>query len=374
LVEDPAVQDALAARLTAEVLVLIDPQELFEEALPDRGRILAVPLANAVDGFVADRVERFVASDRFARLWEVAVRVAHESSTTLLRERDGDVVTIEDGQVALDLVPVVNALLGEIGSASPEVFGREIDLPELSVDDIPADAIERLEAAVGIELDPEYAQVVVYDEDALAVAQDGVRLVDWSVFLLVPVSVISAGLALWLSRRRRRTLLQLAGGMVLGMVVLRRVVFGIADSIAASPPTEVGKQAAAVVADAFLDPVVSFAAWVIAIAGLVTAIVVLTSSYPWMVSIRRGAVGLARSTVTATGGRARDEATVAWVAAHRDGLLVAGLGVGLVVLWITDLGWFGLLVVLAAVGAFEAVVFRMGSDSVGPPTADTTPG
>jgi hypothetical protein len=368
LIDEPAVQDALAFRLTTQLMVLVDPQELFEEALPERGQILAVPLANAVEGFVADRVESFVASDRFAELWESAARIAHRSSVDLLRGRSGEALTIEEGQVTLNLLPAVDALLREIGEASPEILGREVDIPELSVEDIPTSAIVRLEDALEVDLDDDFGQFVVYDDDQLAAVQDAVDLFDQLVLVLLPLSVVFAGVALWLSPHRRRTLLQIAGGVGVGMVLIRRVVFAVEDDIAALPPTEAGRAAAALAVDSFLDPLVTFAAWTLGAVAVVAVIAVLTGSYPWVVSLRARASGLARSFASAAGDRGKDEATVAWVRAHRDALLLGGALVGLVVLWTADLSWLGLALVLALVGGFELLVLRMTAP---PPT---TPG
>src|SRR5918993_4328474 len=78
LIEEPAVQDAIAARLTDQVFALVDVRAVLEEALPERGQLLAVPLSNAVKGFVGDQVDAFVATDAFERLWVGAARLSHE--------------------------------------------------------------------------------------------------------------------------------------------------------------------------------------------------------------------------------------------------------------------------------------------------------
>ncbi|HSK23148.1 MAG TPA: hypothetical protein VK906_08235, partial [Egicoccus sp.] len=80
LIEEAAVQQVLAARLTEQLMVLVDPEALFREALPERGQILTVPLANAVEGFVGDQVASFLATEQFERLWVGAIEVAHEAS------------------------------------------------------------------------------------------------------------------------------------------------------------------------------------------------------------------------------------------------------------------------------------------------------
>src|SRR5215212_1220341 len=54
LIEEPAVQDAVAGRLTEQIVGLVDVEAVLEDALPERGRLLVGPLSGAVEGFVGD--------------------------------------------------------------------------------------------------------------------------------------------------------------------------------------------------------------------------------------------------------------------------------------------------------------------------------
>jgi hypothetical protein len=63
-------------------------------------------------------------------------------------------------------------------------------------------------------------------------------------------------------------------------------------------------------------------------------------------------------------GQVRDEASVAWVVEHRQALQVAGLAIGFLLLLLLDLSWFGLLLLLGAVGALELWLSRVGEPSV----------
>jgi hypothetical protein len=360
LIEEPSVQQALTNRLTEQLMTVVDPQALFAEVLPERGRLLAAPLANAVEGFVRDRVESFVGSDQFERLWVGAVRVAHEAAVRVLRG-ESEAVAAENGQVTLNLLPVVDAVLQRITAASPEILGREVDLPDVTVDDIPDVAIARLEDALGVDLGEDFGQFTVYDDGKLEAVQDGVDLFDRLVVLLLPLGIVVAGLALWLSTRRRRTLLQLSAGLALGMVLIRRVGFRLQDEVASLPPTAEGRRAGALAVEQFVDPLTTFAIWALAVVGVVAVVAVLTGDYPWVVSLRRGAGELWARVVTTTGERARDEATVAWIGDHRDALLIGGALSGVVLLWIADLSWAGLLLVLGLVAAFETAVYRIAA-------------
>jgi hypothetical protein len=361
LIEEPAVQDALSARLTEQVMALVDPEALFEEALPERGQVLAVPLANAVEGFVGDQVDAFIASDAFERLWVGAIEVAHEGAVNLLRGESEAVTTTEDGEVTLNLIPVVNEVLARITARSPEILGREVDIPDVTVEEIPEEAITRLEGALGTDLPDNFGQFTVYGEGKLAAVQDAIELFDRLVVVLLPLGVVLAALALWLSHRRRRTLLQLAVGLALGMVLIRRVGFRVQDEVATLPPRPAGQESASLAAEAFLKPLTTFGGWVLAGAIVVIVLAVLTGDYPWVVSLRCRATALWTQAVAATGERARDEATVAWITAHRDALLAAGGIVALVILWVADLSWLGLLLVLALVAAYEIAVYRVGT-------------
>jgi hypothetical protein len=372
LVDDPAVQEALTIRLTEQLMVLIEPGALFEEAVPERGQILSAPLANAVEGFVLGRVERFLASDSFEQLWTAAIRVAHEAAVRALRD-ESDVVTARAAdQVSLNLIPVIDAVLADIISQAPEVLGRDVRLPEVSVEDIPAAAIGRIERALGVDLDEDFGQVTVYEEGRLAAAQQGVETFDRLVPLLLPLAVLAALGALWTSTRRRITLLQLTVGVALAAVLVRRVAFALEGDIAALPPTEQGQRAAAVVLDSFVAPLTTFAAWTLLVTAAVAGVALLNGPYPWAASLRRRIVAVASGVTSAAADGARDEPTRVWVRQHHDALLVGVAVIALLVLWVADLSWVGLVVLLVVTAACAAAAHRIGASTDTPGTGSTS--
>ncbi len=360
VVETPEVQAVITDRVTSNVMALIDPRALFEQALPERGRLLAVPLTNALQGFVHERVERFVSSDAFERLWTAALTLAHRTAVTVLRgDRDR---FVRDGTVELNLLPIVDAVLARVGAASPEILGREVDLPRIRVDELPATAIDRLEAVLGVQLDRNFGQVTVYDAKQLDAAREAVDLFDRLVVVLPVLALVFAAAAIALSPRRRRTILQLSIGLMLGMILLRRVAFAVDQEAAALPPRADGQRAAAVVVDRFVSPLTTFALIVAIVMALVAVVALLAGPSRVAVAVRaKGhalwAAGTAREGATGT------EPLVAWVRQRRDGLLVAGAIVGFGLLWALDLSWLGLLTVVAVVGAFELVVAKVGGGS-----------
>jgi hypothetical protein len=360
VVEDPAVQQALGNWMTTELMEVIDPEAFFESVLPERGQVLAVPLTSALRGFVNDRVDTFLASDTFERLWVQVNRRAHARVVDVLEGDTGN-LQVEDGEVVLNLVPVLNQVLAEIGKASPDIFGRTVDLPTVTVDDIPADAVTKVENALGIDLPDDFGQIPVFEAQRLEAVQDAVELFNRVVVAAVVAAVILLALTLWVSPHRRRTLLQLMVGIALGVVLVRRLGLRLEDDVVDLVKPE-NRDAVQVVVGAFISSLLTATAWVLGIAALVAAVAVITGPYDWARALRRRTASLSRATGSvvrgAVTGRA-DEPTATWVGAHREALQLGGAVVGILLLLAADLSWLGLLLLALVIGAFELGVQRI---------------
>jgi hypothetical protein len=117
--QDVRVQRALGRYLTTQVMSAIDPEELFKNALPERAQVLAGPLTGALRGFVNDRVNTFLATDNFSRLWVQVNERAHSRVVDVL---EGDLppsLQVQGNDVVLNVVPILNQVLARIGEASP---------------------------------------------------------------------------------------------------------------------------------------------------------------------------------------------------------------------------------------------------------------
>jgi hypothetical protein len=341
LADDPAVQAALGTWLGNEVIQLIDPEELFEEVLPERGQLLAGPLSGAVESFVRDRIDGFLASDRFERLWLAANETAHRAIVRVLRG-ESDVVQAEGDNVVINLVPVVDAALEDVSSASPELLGREVDLPDLSVEDLPDAAIQRLEQALGVQLDDDFGQFVVYDNGRLSALQEALeRARRWLIGLSV-ITVAALGAALWISDRRRRTALQILAGLAIGLAVIRRVGIRGQQELLAAIPNQVNRAAADAVSDRFLGPLLDVTRTLLIVIAVLAAVLVLSGPYPWAVRLRRKTVELARGLGDRTTGLGERAGGWEWVAQHRTEIQVGGAAIAVLVLLIADLSFLGL--------------------------------
>jgi len=363
LIEDPGVQAALSAYLTDQLNQLIDPQTILQDALPDRAQILAVPLAGAVENFVGDQVSTFVASDTFDRLWKAAVETAHSEAVRVL-EGDTPLVEESNDKIVINLLPVINGVLAQIGEASPEIFGRTVDLPTVTVDDVPDAARQAIGDALGITLDDNFGTFTVYDDGALSSAQEAVKVADKLVWVLVVLTPLAIAATLAISTRRRRTLLQLTIGIALTMVALRRLVFLFQKDLLDLVKVEENVPAVEATSNTFLDPLTTGALYLGIGALVIAAIAAVTGPYPWAVRLRSGVTSLARTVVSTASDRAQDQATIDWVGANVDKLRLGGAAVGLVLLWWLDLSWLGFFLLAALVGGYELLVSRLAEQAV----------
>jgi hypothetical protein len=376
IAEEPAVQQALGNYLTTQVMTVIDAEEFFESALPERGQILAGPLTNALRGFVDDQVTAFLASDTFQRLWVSINERAHARVVAVLEGETPENLQIEGDDVVLNVVPVLNRILAAIGEESPEIFGRTVDLPTVSIDEVPQAAIERIEGALGQDLPEDFGQFTVFEARRLRQAQDAVTLVDRLVVAAVVLAIGLMAFTLWLSPHRRRTLLQLMVGIALGVVLVRRLGLRLGDDVVELAKPE-NREAVGVIVGAFVSSLLDATAWVLGAAVVVAAVAVLTAPYPWVRALRHRTSSVARTAVAAGATltiRRPDERTVTWVAAHREPLQLGGIVVGILVLLAADLSWLGVLALLVAVGAFELAVHRIAdlAPSAGATQTDLT--
>ena len=381
IAEDPAVQRAFGRYATDELMTVIDPESFFESVLPERGQILAVPLTNALRGFVNDKVDEFLASDTFHGLWvEINERV-HRRVVQVL-EGSGEPppgIEVRGDDVVINVVPVLNAILARIGKASPEIFGRTVDLPTVSVDDIPEEAIEKIEDATGLQIPADFGQFTVFDASRLNQVQDAVEVFNRLVVVAAILAVLLVALTLWVSPRRRRTLIQLMVGIALGTVILRRLGIRLEDDVVDIVKPE-NQDAVRVIVGAFVSSLLDATQWILAIAAVVAIVAVVSGPYPWAKSLRSRVAAAARdvgAVVRAAGTGNVDSPAARWVAGHREVVQGAAIVVGILILLWADLSWFGLLVLLALVAAVVVGAQRIanaaggeGEDEAGPVTPE----
>jgi hypothetical protein len=360
LPEDPAVREYLSRTITTSIFDALSVEERLREALSERAprlTFLAGPLANGVRGFVQDRVEGIVSSEGFATYWADANRFVHEQLVLAL-EGEGSVV-VTDGKVVLNLLPIVNEAFRSISGTVSELIGRDITLPEVTGDQVPAEAITRLETALDVDLPERFGTVVVYDGNEIAAVQRAINAFARGVVLAVLAFLLFGGLALWLSPSKRRTLVQLTTAALVVLVVERRLAIVAADRIVGQARDE-NREAARAVVDQVLGSLLEYTGWLALILASVLLIALLTGPYGWALRLRAWTRDLG---ATASGAvrEGPSPAVAAWTSAHRDALMLGVAGLLVAILLLVDLSIGGLVVVIALGVALELLIHRIAA-------------
>jgi hypothetical protein len=361
LAADPAVQEAIATRLTNAVFDALDVQERVQQSISQvapRLVLIAAPITSAVQGFVQDQVQTIVASSQFQTFWNEALRTLQPKVVAILNG-SSEVVQVQGNQVVFNYLPLVNDALAQMSQTLSGILGRQITLPTITADTVPSEAIAALGSALGVTLPATFGSVVLFQGDALTSIQDGVALFNKALLAALVLFVLSVALSLVLSKNRRRTLLQLVTALIVVVVLERRFAIAQANSIVDMAKSE-NQAAAAAIVNAFLSSLLLATKRILWALFTILVIALVSGPYPWAVRARTWVADVAAAAVGAVRGRDRGPAIV-WIGAHRDALMLGGAVLGAAILLFASLSVGWVLFWLLVIGAYELVVYRVGA-------------
>ena len=367
---DPTVTAALSVQITDQLYTALDPESRIAEVLPSEAAFLAGPIANGMKGRIQSAVNRLLDSDEFRQLWVAANRFAHPELVAVLRG-DNEVLQTTDNQVVLNLVPLLADVLSQSEQMISGVIGRQVTLPAISGDELPSAACARIATALGRPVPSTCGQIVLFPADQLS----NVERVTWAFDSLTPLLLIVTPLvaiaALGLSKRRRRTLLQLTVAGALALVVGRRLVMLTQDQLisAAAPENRAVRSA---VLGSVLDGYFGVTGWMLFGAVVIMAVALVTGPYEWAAATRTATVTGVRQVGHALSAgesgkdtHSSDTAIIEWIRRHREVLQVGGIGVALLLLLVLDVSFWWMVIVLALVGLYEFLLMEMRAPSPG---------
>jgi len=198
LIEKPALRDELSVRVVAELYEHVDVEQLLLDALPKRGDVLAKTLAEGIHDTSIKLASAALATPAVRRVWENANRIAHDQVVDVL-EGKGDIVTTADGEVAVELRPLVEKVQEALDANGVHLF-----------DSVPASELDR--------------RFVLFRSADLARAQTATRVLDALAKWLPFATLALFGGAIALSTRHRRALGYGALALAATMVVLTIVM------------------------------------------------------------------------------------------------------------------------------------------------------
>jgi hypothetical protein len=321
---EPEVTDALAVYLTDQILAAVDVNELVADKLPDDLAALSPVIAGGARTVVQEAFERVLANDTTRAVIVAASERAHERVMQVLEGGSlTDGANVEDGAVSLNLLAIIGNGLQSLQDAG---LLTRVDLPELDTSADPADQIAQLEDAIGRDLPDDFGQIVVYESEQIAAAQESVARAQQALVLfrraivaVLVVTVLSLVASVLLAQRRRRSLVIVALGVVAAMGVGRAIVRTVVEEV----PTLALKPGSRAALRSMVESLAG---------GLITAVTLAliagltVATIAFLTGSSRAALAL-RGRVSSTGA-----SLGAVVAAHRDGVALAAFALAVIVI------------------------------------------
>jgi hypothetical protein len=348
LARDPAVQDAVADRITVEVFRAVDIEgftskaidTLVKQGAPAELATLRQPIVNGVQSFIHTQVRNVVGTEAFAQAWEQANRVAHAGLVDALKGNEGGTIEVKNGTVSVSVGAFIETI-------KPQLVAAGVPL----ADKIPAINVS----------------FPIVSSDQIPRIQRAASLLDTLALPLVVLALLLLAVAVWIAPNRRRMLAFAGLGMAFALLALLGVLAaGRSYYLNHLPPNTIPPDAAAVVWDTLTGQFIARLEAIVVL-GLVIAISAgLVGPGQLARELRKGASWLiisARVGARRLGWRpgAPDRWAADHVAALRAGAVV--LIVFVYVLWTKPSGaviiWLA-LTLLALITAIELV--RRGTD------------
>jgi hypothetical protein len=371
LASDPAIQQALATKLTTSVFTALDVQSRVESALSDAApklTFIAGPITNGVEGFVQDQVQKIFASPQFQQFWTDTITRLHPQVIAVLNG-SSEIVQVQGNQVVFNYLPLVNQALSQMSQTLSGIIGHQITLPTITPDTVPSQAIAALDTALGVQLPETFGSVVLFQADSLETIQNAASIFDKTLIIALVLFLVSVVLALVLSTNRRRTLLELVTALIVVVVLERRFAISEANHVIGMMQPD-NQAAGAAIVNAFLSSLLLATKRILWVLFAILVVALLSGPYPWAVRLRTWVVDVSRAGVGAVRGADLGPASV-WIGAHRDPLMFAGAVVGAGILLFTSLSLGWLLVLLLLIAAFELIVYRLAAATKPPRTSVT---
>ncbi len=194
LAKDPAVQAAVATKVSESLVAKTDIQQRIKEALPARAGFLADPITSSVQSATHAITLKLVQSSQFQTLWDQALRKSHAQLDNLLLGEKVGAFSASNGQVTVDLSQVEAAAKKQLSAHGLSIFNKA----------------------------PQYtgAPFVLFQSKQLLKLQRWVKFLNSLALVLPIMSVLLLAVSVVLALDRRKGLVHAASGLAVSMALL----------------------------------------------------------------------------------------------------------------------------------------------------------
>jgi hypothetical protein len=356
IIEQPEVAAAVGDAAAAQLVDALDLEERLVTRLPEEFAVVAGPVSNAAQQYLSQGVATLVQTEQFDSVWDAALAAGHRVSIGVLSGRDTTAVENSNGVIVLDVTPVVNVALAEGADFVSDLLDRDITAPTVSAENVDT-ALAALEEQLGTDLPADFGQVVLFESENLAAAQQAYQSVRAAVWLAPIAALVLIGLAIAVSTRRLRTGLSVVIGTAL-LLLLVAVALEPVQSSVVGAVADAGLRGAVSSAFATILSSLRTGITVVVVLGVIAAALVFVTGRSHAAEISRGALSQ----------------TPSLASAHRGWFLGGGAVVGLVLLAaIPGRSWGQLLAVLLLYAAYALAVMLAPRPSPAPADAPAAP-
>jgi hypothetical protein len=202
LIQNETVRAAVGEYLIDQLYENVDVEQELEDILPGETKQLAGPVSGGLRQVAGGGAEQVLKSTTAEGLWKDANRAAHEQLLAVL-ENKKEAVSTAEGNVTLNLGSLVTNLAGQVG-----IGGQLAE-----------------------KLPPDAGQITILRSDQLKTAQDIAVGIKGLALILSLLTLLSFGLAIYLSRDGRWVTVLFCGiGLVaagFAVIVFRQIAGGI---------------------------------------------------------------------------------------------------------------------------------------------------
>src|SRR6266566_842731 len=311
LIHDPAIQNVLTDKITAEVVSQLNLTGTINQAsaqLDDKGltrissllKTFTPQIASGVTGFIHSTVHTVITSPAVAKIWVQVNTAAHQAVVKVLSGEGNGAISTSNGQIVLNLGPFVAVVKQDLVDRG---FSLASNIPPVS------------------------PTVALFQAKDLGKAQAGYRLIKTLKIVLPILALALLAAGVYVARRRRRAVIGAALGLAGSMLVLA-IGLLIARSIYLNsvPPSVLPGDAAAAAFDAMVYFIKIGLRVVLAVALVVAIGAFITGSSRTAVQTR-SALKSGAGRIRASGERRGVTAGPAgeWTYAHRKGLRIGAV-------------------------------------------------
>jgi hypothetical protein len=332
---DPAVIDAISGKVATSAVSALDIQGRLEKVLPGPAAIIAGPIADQVEQTLEQVIGNVLVSPNFQTVWVDANRALHAKVVAFLRG-DTTVLQARDGIVYLDVYPLIDAVLRQLQQIG--IIPADAELPDASNFELGTTGRALLERTLNVTLPDDFAAIPLFEAAKLQKIQGIVQAFDAITIGSVLLTVLLLLGAIFLARRRRRMVMAVGLGAIVGLMLLSIAVRAGRAYVVSTLADPQGAAAVGAIFNAAITDLRSVLIWV-AVAGLIVVVVAYLIGRPSWFEL------------------ASSDDRMGWAAEHMTGIrgAIVAVVVFLLVAFLVDLA---LAILLAALAGLVELTMR----------------